>query len=389
VTKVPAVVATEVPAEVATKVPIEVEPVDIGGQAREVIEQCLHVARERLAMQIAWVAEFAGDREIVRIVEGDKDDWGVYEDDSLPLAQSYCRRMLTGEIPNAIPDTAREPAVASLGVTHAFRIGSYIGVPIILPGGGLRGAFCCARHTPNANLDDRDVRFMQVLAHVVANEIAFRETLAHTRHLEQQASSADALLAALAARDDYTGEHSRAVVDLVDVVGKRLHLSDVGLLDLRHVARLHDIGKVGIPDAILRKRGTLTDAERETMRAHPAIGAQIVAAIAPLAHLAPAIRAEHEQWNGGGYPDGLVGYAIPIESRITFVCDSYHAMVSDRPYRLALTEEHALAELRRCSGAMFWPDAARALIEELTSSGLALAKVSASNSDGRVLQTLS
>jgi HD-GYP domain-containing protein (c-di-GMP phosphodiesterase class II) len=141
----------------------------------------------------------------------------------------------------------------------------------------------------------------------------------------------------------------------------------VGSVEL--VALLHDIGKVGTPDAILRKPTSLTADELAVMREHPAIGATIIQRIAALAHLGPAIRAEHEQWNGGGYPDKLSGDTIPIESRITLVCDAFHAMVSDRPYRRAMSQAEAIAELRRCSGTMFWPDAVAALTARLEQDG--------------------
>ena len=116
-----------------------------------------------------------------------------------------------------------------------------------------------------------------------------------------------------------------------------------------------------MPDAILRKPGGLTAPEWEVMREHPAIGAQIVSAIGSLSHLAPAVRAEHERWDGGGYPDGLAGEAVPLASRICFVCDAWHAMTSDRPYRRALSAEQARAELRRNAGTQFCPSTVAAL----------------------------
>ena len=111
------------------------------------------------------------------------------------------------------------------------------------------------------------------------------------------------------------------------------------------MALLHDIGKVGVPDAILQKPGRLSGPEWDVMREHPSIGAEIVGAIGSLSHLASSVRAEHERWDGGGYPDGLAGEAVPLASRICFVCDAWHAMTSDRPYRRALTTEQARVEI--------------------------------------------
>jgi len=174
-----------------------------------------------------------------------------------------------------------------------------------------------------------------------------------------------ALLAALDARDHYTGDHSKDVVELAVAVARRLELAPGVLREVEHVAVLHDIGKVGIPDAVLQKQGRLTEGEWELMRQHPAIGERIVAATATLAHLAPAVRAEHERWDGRGYPDGLAETAIPIASRIVLACDAYHAMTSDRPYRAALGPEAAREELRSHAGSQFDPVVVDALVAVL------------------------
>ena len=105
------------------------------------------------------------------------------------------------------------------------------------------------------------------------------------------------------------------------------------------------------------------------MREHPAIGAEIVSAIGSLSHLAPAVRAEHERWDGDGYPDGLAGEDVPLASRICLVCDAWHAMTSDRPYRRALTDEEARAELQRHAGTQFCPTTVAALLRVLERGG--------------------
>ena len=134
---------------------------------------------------------------------------------------------------------------------------------------------------------------------------------------------------------------------------------------MKQVALLHDIGKIALPDGILRKPGPLDDEEWETMRRHPVHGAEMVAEVPGLRHLAPMVRAEHERWDGNGYPDGLAGEEIPLASRITLVCDAYHAMTSDRPYRRALSAEDARAEVADGLGSQFCPTAGRALLATL------------------------
>jgi putative nucleotidyltransferase with HDIG domain len=175
----------------------------------------------------------------------------------------------------------------------------------------------------------------------------------------------DALLAALAARDGYTEEHSRAVVELAAGVACELGLHGPELEDVERAALLHDIGKLGISDEVLRKQGPLDEAEWLEMRRHPAVGARIVATIPALSHLAPVIRAEHERWDGCGYPDGLWGEAIPLASRIVFACDAHHAMTSNRSYRRALPAALARAELARGSGSQFCPRTVDALLRVL------------------------
>ncbi|HVM69081.1 MAG TPA: GAF domain-containing protein, partial [Gaiellaceae bacterium] len=180
-------------------VPIHTPIGEVDADARAVIDRAMDTARERLDMTISWVAEFTEERKHFRAVGGDRDEWDLHDGDSWPISESYCLRMVEGVLPNAIPDTADEPRVARLDVTQEKRIGSYIGVPLVLPDGKLCGAFCCADHEARP-LDDRDVRFLQVLARLVADEIALQAMArARAQLLAQQAAGA-ALASALGAR---------------------------------------------------------------------------------------------------------------------------------------------------------------------------------------------
>ena len=127
------------------------------------------------------------------------------------------------------------------------------------------------------------------------------------------------------------------------------------LRDLRYGAVFHDIGKIAIPEAILNKQGPLNEAEREIMERHTIVGEQILAPVEFLADVRPIVRHEHERWDGGGYPDGLRGEQIPLGARIVLVCDAFHAMTSDRPYRAAMSDADARAELRAGAGTQFDP----------------------------------
>ncbi len=120
---------------------------------------------------------------------------------------------------------------------------------------------------------------------------------------------------------------------------------------------LHDVGKLGIPDEIISKPGSLSDEEWAFMKQHTVMGKKIIAAAGPsLEQIAPLVRASHERWDGGGYPDGLAGEQIPLGARIITICDSFHAMLDQRSYKRAMSVGEALEELRRCAGSQFDPN---------------------------------
>lgn len=178
-------------------------------------------------------------------------------------------------------------------------------------------------------------------------------------------ATVEALCAALSARDGYTGEHSAETLELVTAVTEQLALPGEQVETISDVALLHDIGKIGIPNEVLHEPGKLNDEQWEVMKQHPVIGERIVARIPGLEEVAMAIRHEHERWDGKGYPDGLKGSSIPLASRIVLVCDAYHAMTSDRPYREAMPISDARAELVRHAGTQFDPVVVGALLSSL------------------------
>ena len=331
----------------------------------EIIGAALAAACDMLGMEMAYVAENCQELQTYRAVHGDGGSFGAAAGQSAPLEDTYCRQMLTGRVPNLVPDTEQEPLVARLPITRLGRIGSYIGVPVVLPGGEVYGTFCCMSHEPSPHLGERDVSFLNVLARLVADQLEREAGEVGRRRAAVAGAEVTALLAALEARDGYTESHSRAVVELAVAVAAEMSVAEPELEDIERAALLHDIGKIGISDAVLRKPAPLDEAEWLEMRRHPAVGARIVASMPGLAHLAPMIRAEHERWDGCGYPDGLWGQAIPLPSRIVFACDAFHAMTSHRPYRRALPGGLAAAEIRRGAGTQFCPQTADALLAAL------------------------
>jgi diguanylate cyclase (GGDEF)-like protein len=179
------------------------------------------------------------------------------------------------------------------------------------------------------------------------------------------AAAVEVLAAAMAAHDGDTADHSDEVACLADRVAARAGAGAHERRVIGQAARVHDIGKLAVPPEILRKPGPLTPAEWGLIREHPRRGAEIPRQARGLEDLAAVVVAAHERWDGAGYPDGLAGEAIPLGARVIAVCDAYHAMTSDRPYRAALPHEAAIEELHRCVGSQFDPAAVRALVDEL------------------------
>ena len=134
---------------------------------------------------------------------------------------------------------------------------------------------------------------------------------------------------------------------------------------MRRAAELHDVGKSAVPDAILAKPGPLDEREWEFVRQHTLVGERILRAAPALASVARLVRSSHERFDGSGYPDGLAGETIPLGARIVAACDAWDAMMTNRPYRKALSQSEALTELRRCSGTQFDPLVVRALCAEV------------------------
>ena len=174
-----------------------------------------------------------------------------------------------------------------------------------------------------------------------------------------------ALTSTVEAKDDYTANHGEDVADLAERVALRMGLSRARARDVRYAAMLHDVGKIAVPSEILLKPAPLTEEEWEKMRSHAAVGGDLVGRIDAFAHLAPAVRASHERWDGAGYPDRLTGEQIPLAARIIAACDTYDAIVTDRPYRAARTPEQACTELRLVAGTQLDERAVTALLVEL------------------------
>lgn len=202
--------------------------------------------------------------------------------------------------------------------------------------------------------DASKIRLVNVISDQAAS--AIQRTMLHEQLEESFLQTVISLANAMDARDTYTGDHSQRMATLAVSVCREMDLSQEQIQAMRWAAILHDIGKIGVPDEILRKPGPLTQEEWETMERHPEIGARIVAPVKKLTPVSPIIRAHHERFDGTGYPRGLKGDNIPVESRILSVVDAYIAIRDERVYSESHTHEEAIAEIRRNSGTQFDPE---------------------------------
>ncbi len=279
--------------------------------------------------------------------------WGYSELDAsrlqrLSFAPAEAREFFAGKEPFVVDSEQQAQIEGAAGVA----VGSSFAIaPIELDGGRLG---CIAVSVPDeGEFTERQLGLLAGVAHqaklALTNAASFHSL--ETTFLE----TVEALANALEANDEYTSSHARWITDLALKVGKGLGLDAQQLKRLELGALFHDIGKIGIPEAILSKPGPLTEAERRLIETHPELGERIIAPIDRLEDVRPIVRHCHERWDGAGYPDKLAGEGIPLESRIIFVCDAYHAMTTDRPYRKRLKKEVALTRLRESAGTQFDP----------------------------------
>jgi diguanylate cyclase (GGDEF)-like protein len=255
---------------------------------------------------------------------------------------------LAGTEPFVVSEEERE---AIPGREEAGTGGPFAVAPLALDG----GRFGCIAVAPpdGGEFSERHLRLLTGIAHQAKLALT---NAGNFRSLERTfLETVEALANALEANDEYTSSHARWITDLALKVGEGFGLDVRALKRLELGALFHDIGKIGIPETILSKPGPLNDDERELIERHPALGEKIIAPIDRLEDVRPIVRHCHEHYDGTGYPDGLKGEEIPLESRIILVCDAYHAMTTDRPYRKRLPDEEALRRLEEGAGTQFDP----------------------------------
>jgi diguanylate cyclase (GGDEF)-like protein len=294
--------------------------------------------------------------------------WGYGSDDRARIEQlripaAAAARLVRRDRPFTLTseETAIIPGAASDDDAERIAV-----APIPLDGARKGFLVAVVKDARKPRLSERTMRLLDGIAHQAKLAIA---NAMNYESLEQTfLSTVEALANALEARDEDTSSHARAITDMALRVGSELGLDPAGLKRLELGALFHDIGKIGIPSEILLKPGPLTAEERDVMELHPELGERILAPIVRLADVRPIVRHCHERFDGAGYPDSRKAEGIPIESRIILVCDAFHAMTSDRPYRGRLPVKEAVRRLRDHSGTQFDPRVVEAFLHLLETS---------------------
>jgi HD-GYP domain-containing protein (c-di-GMP phosphodiesterase class II) len=249
------------------------------------------------------------------------------------------------------------------GEPFAFELGPHCVLALVTegdePGRGVI-AICRAAGAP---FSSREAKLLRASGRQAALAIRNRTLVDELRSLF--VSTVLALVAAIEAKDPYTCGHSRRVAERALATAKSLGLPEAELENIHTAAIVHDVGKIAVDTAILRKPGQLDAEEWEVIRSHPERGAGIIACVPQLQHIAPVVRHHHERSDGAGYPRGLRTRQIPLASGVIAVCDSYDAVTSQRPYRGALSPRAARRELILCSGTQFEPSVVEAFVEAL------------------------
>jgi HD-GYP domain-containing protein (c-di-GMP phosphodiesterase class II) len=288
-----------------------------------------------------------------------------YEDGRVIVGRRFAAEVISPFVERTEPYTVTPEQYAAFSDPPAGGSGSYMIAPFIVE--GRWGAIAVAAPV-DVDFGDRELELVGGLAHQAKLAIANASSFAG---LERTfLSTVEALANALEARDEYTSSHARWITDTALRVGQELGLDSDTLKRLELGALFHDIGKIGIPNSVLLKPGPLTDEERELIETHPELGEKIIAPIDQLQDVCGIVRSCHERWDGHGYPDRKSGTEIPLEARIIFACDAFHAMTTDRPYRRALPAEEALRRLEEAAGTQFDPQVVDVCLRVLEAEAL-------------------
>ncbi|HYY33867.1 MAG TPA: diguanylate cyclase [Gaiellaceae bacterium] len=315
----------------------------------EVLAGLVDLAASTLAAERAsvWLQEAAtGDLVVTAVCGHDEEAEARLFD--VRFSSEVAHDLLSSDQPYVLSDGE----VAKIEGAPSIAGKSLALAPLHLDGDRL-GCVAAVADPGHFETSERRMRLLAGIAHQA--KLAIQNARSFQSLEETFLSTVEALANALEANDEYTSSHARWITDMALEVGRELGLDAKTLKRLELGALFHDIGKIGIPQTILSKAGPLTPEERAVIETHPELGERILSPISRLEDVRPIVRHAHERWDGNGYPDQRAAEDIPIESRVILVCDAFHAMTTDRPYRGRLPVEEAFRRLRENAGTQFDP----------------------------------
>jgi response regulator RpfG family c-di-GMP phosphodiesterase len=284
---------------------------------------------------------------------------GLGDGDAFPVQESFAAHAILSREPLLVERAADDPRVTP-DELRTFGSGSLLATPI-LGKDRILGVLMVGRDSTRDALGDAERELLGLIAIDLA--VALDNVRLFAENEQTYIEILTALVESMEARDPYLRQHSERVKMKARAVADALRLSPFEQNILETGARLHDLGKVGIPDSILHKAGSLTPEEREVMDSHPAVGDQIVKPLGKLGMVKPIIRNHHERWDGTGYPDRLQAEEIPLNAQIVAIVDAFDAMTSNRSYRDAMPRERALDIIEKDTGTHFSPLPAEVFLE--------------------------
>ena len=341
---------------VAARLSVQLAPLQ---RADDIAALAVAELHEAFHYYFAVIQRLDGDRLRVVAAAGPLVDQSGFLAFEQHLAEGVNGRVARTGQTAWVPDTRLDPDY--LGRDARTDPGSELSLPITVDG-RVWGVMNLEQEAVNA-FDGDDVLLAEAVCAQVGAALHRAELAAEVE--ATVTNTLGTLVDVLEAKDEYTAQHARDVVELSERVATRLGLGDRALRDVHYAAILHDIGKIAVPSDILRKPGKLTDEEFEQIKTHSDVGGRLLERIPFTRSVAPLVRGIHERFDGSGYPDGLAAERIPLGARIVGACDAYDAMISDRPYRRGIGHDAAVQELRRCAGTQFDPAVVAALIDEL------------------------
>jgi response regulator RpfG family c-di-GMP phosphodiesterase len=339
---------------------LDLEPMQEAGDLRDLYAGLARAVVTAVKADACLISVLEEDGETLRDISASvvppahlNEIAGQYQLKDYPLTRRVIETLNSSTV--SVLDPTADPAetgfLTEMGYSHVILC------PLAIEGRGI--GLVEAYRVSERPFRAEDPRQIEILARFAMNSYA---NIRLASRLESHyTETIETLVSALEARNPDTNAHAKRIPALALGLASAMHLPSEFRRTLKLASILHDVGKIGVPDAILLKPGPLSEAEWQIMRLHPAIGEQMLRPIDFLASVLPIVRHHHERWDGGGYPDGLMEKDIPLGSRIIAVCDTFDAMISDRPYRKGLPVEDAVEELLRCSETQFDPRCAEVL----------------------------